>query len=77
VEAGLLHALDLAAGVNGTRAREAGGIVTLSLARTKVTDAGLKDLKDCKKIRTSVTDAGLAELKGLKQLTVLYLMGPR
>ena len=47
----------------------------------KVTDAGLKELKDLKQLNTldlygtPVTDAGLKELADLKQLTTLNLSG--
>ena len=51
---------------------------TLNLSSTKVTDAGLKELKDLKNLTTlylpaAVTDAGLKELKDLKNLTLLDL----
>ena len=47
--------------------------------RTKLTDAGLKDLKQLKNLtwlvleRTEVTDLGMKELKELKDLRSLYL----
>ena len=54
-------------------------VIGVNLPATKVTDAGLKELKDLKQLTTldlfftGVTDAGLKELKELKQLTTLYL----
>ena len=54
-------------------------LIAVDLARTKVTDAGLKELKDFKQLTsldvsfTRVTATGLKELKDLKQLTSLNL----
>src|SRR5438477_11668371 len=50
-------------------------VIGVNLTGTKVTDAGLKELKDLKQLtslilaKTKVTDAGLKELKQLKQLS--------
>ena len=58
-------------------------VIEVNLGDTKVTDAGLKELKDLKQLTTlnlkftGVTDAGLKELKDLKQLTTLYLGGTK
>jgi hypothetical protein len=55
----------------------------LHLYRTKVTDAGLKELAELKGLKelhlqeTKVTDAGLKELAGLKGLQELHLRGCR
>jgi Leucine-rich repeat (LRR) protein len=55
----------------------------LSLAGTRVTDAGVKKLKELKNLTsldlawTQVSDARLVELKGLKNLTELRLLGTR
>src|SRR5881409_2312039 len=52
-------------------------VIGVNLGGTKVTDAGLKELKHLKQLtslylnNTQVTDAGLKELKDLKQLTYL------
>ena len=52
---------------------------SLSLGRTKITDAGLKALAGLKELRTldigftPITDAGLKELAGLKGLQILDL----
>jgi hypothetical protein len=54
-------------------------IVSVDLGKTKVTDAGLKDLAGLKQLqwlnltKTQVTDAGLKHLAGLKQLRELDL----
>jgi hypothetical protein len=51
----------------------------LDLTNTKLTDLGVKELKELKQLTrlmlsdTPVTDAGLKDLKELKQLTTLYL----
>lgn len=62
-----------------TLAAAAGKIVSLDLARTKVTDAGLakiagmKELKELHLEGTSIGDAGLDHLKGLTSLEYLNL----
>src|SRR5437870_2879959 len=54
-------------------------VIGVNLGGTKVTDAGLKELKQVKQLTdlnlddTPVTDAGLKELKHFKQLTALDL----
>src|SRR5438132_7218776 len=54
-------------------------VIAVNLYGTKVTDAGLKELKHLKQLTslnlacTQVTAAGLKELKHLKQLTSLKL----
>ena len=54
---------------------------TLDLGQTRVTDTGLKELKEFKSLTTlnlyctRVTFAGVTELKGLKNLTTLELCG--
>src|SRR5262245_37392912 len=54
-------------------------VVDVDLDTTKVTDAGLRELKELKSLQllnlsgTKVTDAGLKELKELKSLRSLYL----
>jgi hypothetical protein len=54
-------------------------VTMLDLASTKVTDAGVKELKALKNLQsvdvsfTSVTDVGLKELKEFKSLQELYL----
>ncbi|HUR57869.1 MAG TPA: c-type cytochrome domain-containing protein [Opitutaceae bacterium] len=59
----------------------AGLIVEAELARTKVTDAGLKVLARCENLRavdltrTAVTSDGVAVLAGLKKLEVVNLTG--
>jgi hypothetical protein len=79
VDAGLLHALEQATGSNGSRAPDTDGVVGLSLARTKVTDAGLAALKPLQRLTfldltdTAITDAALKELKGFPQLATLIL----
>ena len=56
-------------------------LVDVFLDGTKVTDAGLADLKGLKRLThlylcdTGVTDAGLAHLKGLTELQRLDLIG--
>ena len=56
-------------------------LFALNLARTKVTDDGLKDLEGLSNLRrlhlenTKVSDAGLAHLKGLSNLEYLNLYG--
>src|SRR5207249_701618 len=59
-------------------------VIAVNLYGTKVTDAGLKELKHLKQLTslnlagtTQVTDAGLKELKELKQLTSLNLGGTK
>src|SRR5437868_6633691 len=58
-------------------------VVGVDLDNTKVTDAGLKELKEVKSLQTlylsvtAVTDAGLKELKELKNLQTLYLNGTK
>jgi hypothetical protein len=58
-------------------------IVRVSLALTKVTDAGLNELAGLKQLQrlylggTRVTDAGLKHLAGLKQLQELSVGGTR
>jgi len=57
------------------------GLQQLELVRTKVTDAGLAQLKELKDLRilsvwyTPILDAGLTQLKDLKNLTELCLNG--
>src|SRR5213080_2959225 len=52
-------------------------VIGVNLGHTKMTDAGLKELKHLKHLTSlnlgwsEVTDAGLKELKDLKQLTSL------
>ena len=58
------------------------GVNLGGLVPGKVTDAGLKELKDLTQLKElvlngQVTDAGLKELKDLKQLTWLYLGGSK
>src|SRR5215475_10522525 len=54
-------------------------VVVVDLRGTKITDAGLKELKELKNLqevvlfRTAITDAGLKELKELKSLQWLHL----
>src|SRR4051812_43825440 len=58
-------------------------VVKVSLRGTKVTDAGLKDLKELTSLQelnisgTQVTDVGLKELKVLKSLQTLLLGGTK
>ena len=58
-------------------------VVGVFFYRSKVTDAGLKELKELKSLRsldlteTQVTDVGLKELKELKSLKDLDLRGTR
>jgi hypothetical protein len=60
-----------------------GPIVTVTLARTKATDADLARLKSFPKLRTldlsatPITDAGLVHLKQLNQLQTVILTGTR
>ncbi|HKB38219.1 MAG TPA: hypothetical protein VKD72_17355, partial [Gemmataceae bacterium] len=55
-------------------------VVAVDLYETKVTDAGLKELKELKNLRTlnlggtGITDAGLKKLKEFKSLQGLNLM---
>jgi hypothetical protein len=56
------------------------GLRVLDLRNTKVTDAGLKELRAFPELRTlavglhyCVTDDGLREIAALKQLRTLYL----
>jgi len=78
-EAGLLHALSQAEAKDGKRPSGPADVLTLDLHEAKVTDAGMKELKDLKNLQsldlgaTDVTDAGLKELKGLKDLRKLSL----
>jgi hypothetical protein len=61
----------------------ADNIVSLDLARTKITDAGLAHvakmtkLKELRLDNTGITDAGLARLKGLAQLEYLNVYGSK
>src|SRR5947209_13191588 len=54
-------------------------VIEVNLAGSKVTDGGLKELKDLKHLTSlnlgwaKVTDVGLKELKELKQLTSLSI----
>lgn len=56
-------------------------VEVLDLAKTRVTDTGMRYLRHLKKLRglsrsdTQVTDAGLQELKEMPQLEHLYLKG--
>src|SRR5207253_160541 len=57
-------------------------VVGVDLDNTKVTDAGLKVLKELKSLQfldlgDKVTDAGLKELRELKNLQTLYLNGTK
>ena len=58
-------------------------VVTVSLHRSEVTDAGLKELAPLKNltelslIGADITDAGLKTLAGFKQLTKVYLSSPK
>ncbi len=76
---GLLHALDLAESDALERPQSAEDVATLRLSRTKITDAGLKELVDFKNLTnlslsgTAVTDAGLKELAFFKDLSHLDL----
>ena len=76
---GLLQALDRATARGGKRPSAPADVITLNLAGTQVTDAGLKELKDFQSLQTldlrgaRVTDAGLKELKGLHSLQLLNL----
>jgi Leucine-rich repeat (LRR) protein len=78
-EIGLLHALSNAKTKDGKRPSGPGDVTSLDLRRTRVTDAGLKELKEFKNLetlylsRTMVTDAGLKELKELEHLPMLFL----
>jgi hypothetical protein len=60
-----------------------GPIVTVTLARTRATDADLAQLKRFPKLRsldlsaTQITDAGLVHLKQLNQLQTLTLTGTK
>src|SRR5262249_39814863 len=68
-----------------TRDEKADGepVISVDLRGTKVTDAGLKVLKDLRNLQTlelagtEVTDAGLKDLKDLKNLHELYLSGTK
>jgi Leucine-rich repeat (LRR) protein len=68
-EIGLLHALSKAAARGGARPSGPQDVLFLDLAKTPVTDAGLKELTELKNLQklflsdTQVTDAGVAELK--------------
>jgi hypothetical protein len=76
---GLLHRLDVAKDKDGMPASEPADVVTLKLRFAKVTDAGLKELSELKRLQTldlcstKVTDEGLKELRELKQLRHLDL----
>jgi Leucine-rich repeat (LRR) protein len=85
-EIGLLHAFSGAVeidsyGREGGRAKDDASIWWLSLANTRVTDAGLKELKGLKKLRTlilrgtRIRGEGLDDLKELKELYQLDLRG--
>ena len=73
-EIGLLHSLSQASAGRGDPPRSAEEIISLSLCRGPLTDAGLRELAGLKNLswldlrETRVTDAGLKELAGLKKL---------
>ncbi len=80
-----LNAYPNESSINGnklnSRIRHFKALTSLSLWGTKVTDEGLKELKDLGKLtsldlgNTQVTDVGLKELKELKGLHTLNLSG--
>jgi internalin A len=80
VGAGLLHTLARASGKDGERPSSEAEVRSLILSGTKVTDAGLKELRPFQHLHrlnlshTEVTDAGLKEVVGqFKQLQTLEL----
>jgi internalin A len=87
---GLLHTLPgawrlapahtLPVGVSPLRAKSAAEIIWLDLTDPQVTDAGLKELADCKNLALlnltgtrKITGSGVKELAGLKNLNELLL----
>src|SRR5262249_30836125 len=78
-ESGLLHALSHSMARKEKRPADATEVVSLFLGETKVTDAGLKELKDFQGLQklglsaTVVSDAGLKELANFRGLQELYL----
>ncbi len=80
-EIGLLHVLSAATAAEGNRPKSVEDVVSLTLCRGPLTNAGLKELAGLKNLTwldlrdTRVTDAGLKELAGLKNLTTLQLRG--
>jgi internalin A len=79
-EAAALRAIPLLGGKVTVDDKQPGKpVVEVNLSQTKVTDAGLKELREFKSLRTldlaytQVTDAGLKELKELKSLQSLSL----
>jgi Leucine-rich repeat (LRR) protein len=82
-EMGLLHVLSCAWAEGGERPSGPTEVTSLSLSESKVTDAGLKELKNLKNIQefdlwdTQLTDEGLKELKDLTNLKVLRVLGTK
>jgi Leucine Rich repeat len=78
-EIGLLHCLLQASAGRDERPTSVEEITALSLCRSAVTDAGLRELAGFKNLtwldlrETRVTDVGLNELAGLKSLTKILL----
>jgi Leucine-rich repeat (LRR) protein len=80
---GKLHTYFRAWAAEGMRPSGSDDVHRVYLAHTRVTDTGLKELKDLKALKdldvsaTVLTDVGLKELKGLKNLEDLSLYGTR
>lgn len=78
-EIDLLHAVGQAKGKEDARPKSAMEVVGLDLTRTKVTDAGLKELASLKNLTslsltsTEVTDEGIKDLAPLQNLKTLIL----
>jgi len=78
-EADLMRAFSRAKGKEGQPPTGAGDVLTVDLSKTKVTDAGLKELASLPELQelnlrnTAVTGAGMKDLKGLKKLVKVVL----
>src|SRR5262249_56995098 len=79
-EASAVKAIEKLGGTVTVDAKQPGKpVVAVNLTRSKIADAGLKELKELKSLQTlnlfqtKVTDAGLKELKELKSLQTLNL----
>jgi Leucine-rich repeat (LRR) protein len=69
----------LAPHLMGSSSAPSGGLISLDLRQTKITDAGLESLIGLKKLQTlnlygtEITDAGLKHLAKIKSLKNVYL----